>query len=364
MALPMDSLEQFLSRQFFNNTIQDYAIATIILVGLVLLLAILKQVFLSRVGKLAEKTKTDFDDLVVNLLSKVGAPTFVVASIYVATLQLTLEENLRSIIRYVVVVVLTIRVVFLLQDLACYIVERAYKKARPNDLSADTVVKNINIVLRGGLWALGLVFVLDNLGINISALVAGLGIGGIAVALAAQAVLGDALSAISIFVDKPFEIGDFIVVDDFLGTVEYVGLKTTRIRSLYGEQLIFANSDLTKSRIKNYKRMFTRRITFQIGVVYQTTAAQVKKIPELVKDLFSKMEGVRLDRVHFKSYGDFSLIYEIVYYVLSPDYNIYMDKQQEVNFAVKDVFEREGIEFAYPTQTLYVAQEPKLKPIP
>jgi len=146
-------------------------------------------------------------------------------------------------------------------------------------------------------------------------------------------------------------------VDDFLGTVEHVGIKTTRIRSLFGEVLVFSNSDLTSSRIKNYKQMKTRRISFKIGVVYQTSYDNVKKIPKMVTDLFSKIEGVKVDRVHFHEFADFSLIFEIVYHVLNPDYNVYMDKQQEINLAIMKAFEKDKIEFAYPTQQLFVTKQ-------
>jgi len=229
---------------------------------------------------------------------------------------------------------------------------------KPDDPSVELMVKSITGITRWVIWVLAIIFMLDNLGINISTFVAGIGIGGVAVALAAQAILGDAFSALSIFLDKPFEIGDFIILDgDYLGSVEHIGIKTTRIRSLSGEQLVFSNSDLTKSRIKNYKRMQTRRIDFRVGVVYQTPFEKVKKIPQVVKEIFNRMEGVRLDRAHFKSFGDFSLVYEIVYYVNSADYNIYMDKQQEINLALMEKFEQEEIAFAYPTQTLYLNHE-------
>jgi small-conductance mechanosensitive channel len=357
----MEEFQSLLDRQFLNNSIQAYVVSVGILIGLSCILMLGKYLTIHRFQALAKKTANDFDDLIVDLLSRIGPPTVVVISLYFSTFPLELAANVRSLVNYVVVVILTIRAVLLAQDFVAYVVDRSYRKARPDDLGADTAVRNINLVLRWGIWALGAVFVLDNLGINISALVAGLGISGIAVALAAQAVLGDALSAVSIFLDKPFQVGDFIIVGDLLGTVEHVGLKTTRIRSLHGEQLIFSNSDLTSSRIRNYKRMQTRRIAFEIGATYQTTAAQVRKIPELVKAVCKKIEGIKLDRVHFKSYGDFALIYEIVFYVLSPDYNFYMDKQQEINFALKDEFEREGIEFAYPTQTVFVEQSQPVK---
>lgn len=350
-------LRNWLEIQLFNNTIQDYAISTATLIGLILVLFLTKKLVVSSISRFAHKTETDFDDFIANLIAQIGAPTFIAVSLYFSTLSLTLDAKLSNLIRCGFVILLTLQVIFLLQEIIRYAVTKAYKRARPDDLFAEGAIKNIVNVLRWGLWGLGAVFVLDNLGVNISALMAGIGIGGIAVAMASQALLGDAFSAVSIFFDKPFEVGDFIIVDDLMGTVEYVGIKTTRIRSLHGEQLVIANSDLTKSRVKNYKRMQSRRISFKIGVVYQTSTEKVKKIPELIKNIFKEIKDVNLDRVHFLSYGDFALIYEIVYYVLSPDYNTYMDKQQAVNFAIKDVFEREKIEFAYPTQTLFVVKQ-------
>ena len=199
-----------------------------------------------------------------------------------------------------------------------------------------------------------MLFIFDNLGINITAFVASLGIGGIAIALAAQSVLGDAFSSFAIFLDKPFQVGDFIIVGDLLGTVEHVGFKTTRILSLGGEQLIFSNSDLTGSRIKNYKRMRERRVRFSVGVIYQTSVENVKAIPPMVERVIKEHQGARFDRAHFKSFGDFALIYEVVFYVLSPDYNVYMDLQQSINFRLFEEFQKAGIEFAYPTQQLYI----------
>jgi small-conductance mechanosensitive channel len=339
----------------FDNTVRDYALALFNLTTLVIVLMLLKSLFVRHLGKLAAKTTNDFDDFLVSLLAQVGAPVFIVTSLYFVSLSLHLGDQLRGVIRYALIIVLTIRFVFIFQEIVRYGIRKSYQRARPNDPTAEPLIKNLTNVVCWAIWAIGVVFVLDNLGINISTLVAGLGIGGIAVALAAQAVLGDLFSALSIFVDKPFEVGDFIIIDDLMGTVEYVGLKTTRIRSLSGEQIILSNSDLTKSRIKNYKRMELRRIAFKIGVVYQTSLVKVKEVPDLIREIFTKMKGVKLDRVHFASFGDFSLNYEIVYFVQSSDYNVYMDKQQEINFSIKELFEREQIEFAYPTQTVLVS---------
>jgi small-conductance mechanosensitive channel len=282
----MEILKSWPELTLFNNTVRDYALAAFNLIALVIILMLSKRLVVRHLGKLAAKTANDFDDFIVSLLAQVGAPVFVAVSLYFVTLPLHMEEQVRAVIRYALVIVVTLRAIFILQDVIKYGIGKSYRRSRPNDPAAEPVIKNLTNVVQWAVWALAVVFVLDNLGINISALVAGLGIGGIAVALAAQAVLGDLFSALSIFVDKPFEVGDFIIVDEMMGTVEYVGLKTTRIRSLSGEQLIFSNSDLTKSRIKNYKRMETRRIVFKIGVVYQTSLEKV-----LIGIRFSSVAG-------------------------------------------------------------------------
>lgn len=355
----MEPLNQILNLVLYQNTIQSYLFAVVTFLGILIVLSILKKFLIKNLSHLAKKTINDFDDFIVTLLSQIGLPVFSVVSLYFATLPLELSETIRVFIRYSLVIVVTIRSVLLLQEIVKYGVGRAYRqRMKSDDPSVELMVKSITGIARWIIWVLAIIFMLDNLGVNISTFVAGIGIGGIAVAMASQAILGDAFSALSIFLDKPFEIGDFIILDgDYLGTVEHIGIKTTRIRSLSGEQLVFSNSDLTKSRIKNYKRMQTRRIAFQIGVVYQTPVEKVKRIPQIVKEIITNIKDVRLDRVHFQSFGDFSLMYEIVYYVNSADYNIYMDKQQEINFALMEEFEREGISFAYPTQTLYLNRE-------
>jgi small-conductance mechanosensitive channel len=224
-----------------------------------------------------------------------------------------------------------------------------------DDPGAVAALDLLGFVLRLVVWVAVLLVMLDNLGVNITALVAGLGVGGVAVALAAQNILGDLFASLSIVLDKPFVVGDFLTVGEFLGTVEHVGLKTTRMRSLSGEQLVFSNADLLNSRIRNYGRMFERRVVFSIGVTYQTTAAQLKRIPQMIRATVESQHPIRFDRSHFQSYGDSALMFETVYYVLSPDYNVYMDIQQNINLTIYEQFAAEGIDFAYPTRTVFVA---------
>ena len=198
---------------------------------------------------------------------------------------------------------------------------------------------------------------LDNMGVDISTLVTGLGVGGVAVALAVQNVLGDLFASLSIVLDKPFVIGDFLAVGDLVGNVEQIGLKTTRVRSLSGEQLIFSNADLLQSRIKNYGRMMQRRILFTIGVTYQTPREKLENIPTILREAIESQKNVRFDRSHFARYGDFSINFESVYFVTVPTYNTYMDTQQAINLRIHERFEQEGIEFAYPTQTLFLVKQ-------
>ena len=351
-----ETFQSILKHQYFGNTVQNYAVALIVFIGIMVVLYFFRAVVIVRLKALAKKTANDFDDFLVGLLEQVGPPVYVFLSFYIATKALTLNKAIDKVITFVFVLVVTVKVIKLIQLCIAYGVEKIYIRAEDKDPSSVEAVKNITKILNGVLWACGVVFILDNLGVNISTAVAGLGIGGVAIALAAQAVLGDLFSSFAIFMDKPFKVGDFIIVGDLLGTVEHIGIKTTHIRSLHGEQLVFSNSDLTNSRIKNYKRMETRRISFQIGVTYQTTLEQLKKIPLIITVVVQEVNKAKLDRVHFRSYGDFSLIFEIVYYVLGSDYNLYMDVQQQINFAIKEKFEKDKIEFAYPTQTLFLTK--------
>jgi small-conductance mechanosensitive channel len=238
-------------------------------------------------------------------------------------------------------------------------VERYKQKKISEDAASVTTFTALGFVLRLILWSVIMLLILDNLGINITTLVAGLGITGIAVALAVQNILGDLFASLSIVLDKPFVIGDFIILDNYLGAVEHIGLKTTRLRSLTGEQLVISNSDLLKSRIRNYKRMFERRVLFTLGVTYQTSLEKIQKIPGMIKSIVEAQDQVRFDRAHFKEYGNFSLNFEIVYWVKSPDYTTYMDIQQAINLEIYKQFEEHGIEFAYPTQTLFIEKEYK-----
>lgn len=216
----------------------------------------------------------------------------------------------------------------------------------------------IGLIGRGALWSIALLLILDNLGFNVTALVAGLGIGGIAIGLAAQSILSDLFASLSIIFDKPFEVDDFVISGDYMGTVERIGLKTTRLRSLSGEQVVISNADLLASRIRNYKRMAERRVVFTLGVVYGTPHQKLAAIPGMIRAIIEAQPLTRFDRCHFARYGDFALVFEVAYYVLSPDFKAHMDILQTINLAIYQRFAEEDIRFAYPTQSIHVASMP------
>lgn len=212
----------------------------------------------------------------------------------------------------------------------------------------------LGVMARILVWTLMLLSILGNMGVNITALVASLGVGGIAIALAVQAVLSDVLASLAIGFDKPFVIGDFVVFKDISGTIEHIGLKTTRIRSLSGEQIVCANAILLQQTIHNYKRMQTRRIVFQFGLAYSTPPEKLRLVGGILKDIVEDIEDANFDRGHFLSFDDFRLTFEVVYIVASADYNKYMDMQQEINIRLMEELEENGIYLAIPTQSVYV----------
>ena len=353
----MQAFQDALTRVVLGNTLQAYLISVAVFLGVFVGLPIVKGIVLRHLKTLAKKTTSDFDDLLHDLLRRfVGPFVYLFTALYFGTLSLALPENVARLLHGLFVIVLTLKVAQFIQEIGAYGIRKWTERTAKEDPTSAAMLKNMTLVIRFMIWAAALLFIFDNLGVNITAFVAGLGIGGVAIALAAQAVLGDAFSSFAIFMDKPFQVGDFIIVGDLLGTVEHVGFKTTRIRSLGGEQLIFSNSDLTSSRIKNYKRMRERRVVFSVGIIYQTPVEKVKALPPMIKRVIEEHQNARFDRAHFQSFGDFALIFETVFYVLSPDYNVYMDLQQAINFRLMEEFEKAGIEFAYPTQQLFVTK--------
>lgn len=348
----MDQLD-FLRNVYLGNSVMAYLVATATFVGVTAAFLIGRKLLLARLMALAERTSTDLDDFAVSLLSKIRSPECYLVGFYFATRSLTFDPKVDHVLRSIVLVVLAYRALTMLQLSAEFGVRRAMAGPDADQARKDTA-KTVTLLLRGLLWVLALIFVLDNLGINVTSMIAGLGIGGIAVALAAQAVLGDLFSALAIHLDKPFIVGDFIIVGDCLGTVDRIGLKTTRLRSLSGELLVMSNSHLTSSTIRNYKRMYERRVVFKFGLLYSTPAPALAEMGQVVRGIVGKDKNLRFDRAHFGGLGDSSLDFEVVYYVLSPDYNVYMDAHQAVLLDLVGEVRKRGLDFAYPTRTLFI----------
>ena len=338
---------------FLNNRVLDYLICVGIFLLSIIVIKIFKLIILKKLKKWAEKTVTTLDDFIVGVFERVVTPFLYLGALYLSVQILTLGASVAKVINVIGIAVLTIFTVRIASKLITYGFEVYSRKAKQSS-TLDQSLKGILKVVKFILWSGAIIFFLDNLGFKISAVIAGLGIGGVAIALAAQAVLKDLFSYFSILFDRPFEVGDFIIVGDLLGTIEHIGIKTTRIRSLGGEQLVFSNSDLTNSRVRNYKRMQKRRVVFKLGVVYGTSLKTLKEIPPIIEKAIKSIKDTVFDRAHFSSYGDFNLVFEVVYYVLSSDYNKYMDTQQEINFLIKEEFEKRKIEFAFPTQTIHL----------
>jgi small-conductance mechanosensitive channel len=336
-----------------GNSLKHWGIALGVAIAAYLVMEMIRRVLVRSLGRFAAHTKVSVDDLVVHLLKGTRGFFLAVLAVYFATMVLTLPAQLLTVVRWALAIATVVQGGFWGDQIIGYLVSR-HLSALGEDPAAATTLSALSLLGRLVLWSVLILFGLSNLGIQINTLIASLGIGGVAVALAVQRVLGDLLASLSIVLDKPFVIGDFIIVDDLMGTVEHIGLKTTRLRSLSGEQLVFGNSDLLNSRIRNYKRMAERRILFGFGVTYDTPRDLLEKIPGIVKELITSEPQTRFDRAHFKEYGDSSLNFEVVYYVLSADYNAYMDIQQRVNLELYSRFADLGIEFAFPTRTVYL----------
>jgi len=347
---------EFLKAIYLGNTIMAYLIAAISFLGGVIIVKIVQVIVIRRLKKWSTQTKTDIDDFIIMIIQKLGVPLAYLSVLYLAVNSLNLNPSIEKAVNFIWVAVLTIAVTRFILRLLGLGVDIYVKKAGQDDnlkRSLAGILSFSKIII----WGFALIFFLDNLGFKVSTFVAGLGIGGLAVAFAAQAVLKDLLCYFSIIFDRPFMIGDFIIVGDMMGVVAHIGIMSTRITSLGGEQLVFSNADLVSTRVRNYKKMAKRRVLFKLGVTYQTPIEKLKETPEIIKKIVHSVENVAFDRAHFSSYGDFALIIEVVYYVLSGDYNQYMDTQQEINFQIMAEFKKRKIEFAYPTQTLYLEKD-------
>lgn len=343
-----------LQTTYFGNTVRAWLTAAAIATGLSLGLRLVVSLVLRRLKRISEKTENRIDDIAAAVLGNTKNWALLYFGLWAGARTVVLPDGLGRGLHVLGVLVVMLQLGAWGNVAIAQIIRHRVRASIETDPAEATTMAALGFLGKIAFWSVLLLMAMSNLGIEIGPVLTGLGVGGVAVALAVQNVLGDLFASLSIVLDKPFVIGDFINIDGYAGNIEHIGLKTTRIRSLTGEQLVFSNSDLLKSRIRNYKRMQERRILFQVGVTYQTPRDVVARIPDMIRETIEEMEATRFDRAHFKTFGPSSLDFEAVYWVLSAEYSVYMDIQQRINLEIMRRFEAEAIEFAYPTQTVFV----------
>jgi small-conductance mechanosensitive channel len=342
---------------FLDERLDRWLIAFAVAALTWFVLVVARRAIAGRLRTRAERTVARWDDLLADLIVRTKGFFLVAVGLFAGTLALTLPGTVQARLRIVLILAVMAQTGLWASAAARTLLGQYRSRQLEADRGAATMVGALAFVVQTLIWSVVVLVALGTLGIDVTALVAGLGVGGVAIALAIQRILGDLFASLAIVLDRPFVLKDFIIVDDLLGTVEHIGLKTTRLRALSGEQLIFSNSDLLDSRVRNFGRMYERRVLFRVGVTYQTPRAHLVAIPDLIREAVVAQEGVRFDRSHFAEYGDSALLFETVYFVLSPDYNRHMDIQQAIHLAIHEAFEARGIEFAYPTRTVHLVKE-------
>lgn len=348
---------EFLEKIYWNNTVLDYIVFLgVLLLGAVIIF-LLGRTVLRRIVSYTERTQSPYGELVRAGVKHYLLPMAYFTLFYYCTRTLKLNTTLDNFVGALSTLFAIIMASMFLSSIAVLFLSKLGKgKLDSNSLAMRWLIR----IAKGVIWGIALILFLDNIGVKITSLVAGLGIGGVALAFAAQNVLTDIFCFFTIFFDKPFEIGDFIISGDHMGTVEHIGVKTTRLRALGGEQLVVSNTDLTGSRIRNYKTMQQRRVLFSLGVTYDTPNEKLKQIPQIIQKIIEETEDTTFARAHFASFGSYSLNFEVVYFVLTSDYDRYMDINQRVNLAIKEEFERLGVKFAFPTSVVQMQQESSL----
>lgn len=335
-----------------TNPPSHFLIALGITIAVFILLSGIRQLTLNYIKKFQHLY---WSDVLINGVQSIHIAVIFLLSVFLGLLMLDMSKEIHRIFIHAALSLLLFQLaISASKSLSCWISHRIDSQKSANSEQDDNNYLIIHFLLQFLLWSLAFFLILDNLGINVTALIASLGIGGVAIALAIQSILGDLFASLSISLDKPFVAGDFIVIDDLSGIVKKIGLKTTRIKSISGEEIIFSNADLLKTRIHNYKKMEMRRIVYTLGLTFDTPNDMLKRIPDIVKDIFNNIKTAELHRVYFREIGQFSLNFRIVYYINIADYNLYVETQQALNLAIMDRFNKEKINFAFPTQSIFL----------
>ena len=340
-------------RLLLSNSLAEWLIAGILAAAVWSGLWIVKRLIAARYEKYSAAQTRMPIRLIAYLIGNTEQFLFVAIALYAAQASLTLPDRLQHIVSNIVLILVLLQVgLWAGRSLRFYLEMKQLERGADQVFSGSLDI--INFVARMLIWSLLILVALDNLGVNITALLAGLGVGGVAVALALQNVLGDLFASLSIALDKPFVVGDSLVIDTFTGKVEHIGIKTTRLRSETGEQIIFSNADLLKSRLRNFGRAQEQRALATIRVTYETPSDKLRAIPKLLESIVREQANSRFERCHLKSLGESSFQFELSYFVQQPSSNPMLDLQQAVNFRIIDELRRLGVEFAYPAQLVFL----------
>jgi small-conductance mechanosensitive channel len=352
----MNEVERFLDQSYYGNSVWQWTLAAGVMVGVLLITILIRRVIRGRYSRMAATPETELMELPLKVASSTGILFLFLVSVYAGLSVVTLPHKPGKLLLTLLTIAACWQAGVWISTAVTSWLSLKQQQALAHDRAAAGSFGIIAFVARALIWAIVLLLTLDNLGFNITTLVAGLGIGGIAVALAVQNVLGDLLASLSITLDRPFVVGDAIAVDDFSGTVEQIGIKSVRVRSVNGEQIVMSNADLLKSRLRNFGRMRERRIAFTIGLALDSDPKKLQGIPAALRAIVESGKNTRFDRSHFARIGAGSLDFETVYFVTTADYGIYMNIQQDINLRVIEMLNKEGLELAVPVQRVWQQQ--------
>lgn len=341
----------FWEKIFFGNSVAAYTEALVVFCAAFLVLKVVQVAVISRLRTLSKRTKTDVDDTFIQIVDSIKPGVYLYVSLYLGLRVLTLSDVVVKVVNILLLIAVVYQVIAAVQILINYFV----RKKLDTEEGGQNAARFLAGITKFVLWVLGLLLVLQNAGINVTSLITGLGIGGVAVAFALQKILEDLFSSFAIYFDKPFVVGDSIKVGEYIGEVEKIGIKSTRIRSVDGEEIVMANKELTTAALQNFRRLEERRAMLRFGVLYETPQEKLEEVPHMVLEEIERTEGVRPHRAHFVAFGDSSLDFQVTYFVESDEYDDFLNAQQAVNLAVHKRLTKEKISMAYPTQTIYMS---------
>lgn len=346
----------------WGNTAYDYLLSVGIFLASLLVLKIFEKIIASRFKKVSSATENEFDDTIAAVVNDIGSLFYLVTAFFLATQWIEINQLIHKIINIIFAVVAAREGINTISRLIKYGANKYLEKVKETESDLDvehatTIVglmrKSVVVIL----WLVVATFILSNFGINVASLITGLGVGGIAIGFALQNILGDIFSSISIFLDKPFQVGDRVQIGEDIGTVKKIGIKSTRIETLRGEELIISNKELTSTRVQNYTDMDKIRDRISIGVSYFTSQENLKEIPDMIQTIVENEEEVIFDRCNLNSYGDFSIDFKVVYFVDTDNFVEFDRKKEQLYLSIYDKFKEKGIEFPFPTQTVHLKQD-------